>query len=381
MNFAWPLGLIVLSVLPLLGIAYWWQRRKKRRSAVRFSHVALIKAALPTKSRWRRVLPMALFFLGLGGLGVASARPQASIVVPTSRTSIILAIDVSRSMCATDVEPNRLVVAQAAARAFIERQPAGTRIGIVSFAGAAQLLVEPTNDKPSLIAAIEGLTTARGTAIGAATLAALDSLAAINSNIAPVGIDPVTGEANGIGDAARSTDVPPTDAPSSNPPSDSPSSETYVPDIVVLLTDGANTRGIEPVDAAKEAAARKVRVYTIGFGTTNPTSNSCTAQQLGADNFSDGTFNGLFGGGGSAPPNVRRFMTIDEPTLQEVARLTGGKYYRAADANQLGKVFANLPKDVILQREQRDVSSLFAALASVWITLAIGLSLWWNRSG
>lgn len=371
MTFSWPVGLLVLLFIPVLAAAYLWQRRKKRTSAVRFSNIGLIRAAVPARSWWRRVLPMVLFFLGLGGLGVASARPQASIVVPTSRTSIILAMDVSRSMCATDVEPNRLVVAQAAARAFIERQPQGTRIGIVSFAGAAQLLVEPTNDKPTLIAAIEGLTTARGTAIGAATLAAIDSLAAINSNIAPVGIDPVTGETTDIGEPTS----PPTD-----PSTDGKATDAYVPDIVVLLTDGANTRGIEPVVAAKAAAVRKVRVYTIGFGTTNPTSNSCTAQQLGADNFADGSFGGAFTGGGAGGPGGRRFMTIDEPTLQEVARLTGGKYYRAADAAQLGKVFASLPKDVVLQREKREISSWFAALSAVWISLAVGLSMWWNRS-
>ena len=278
MSFTWPLALLSLLAVPALVGAYLLQRRRKRRVAVRYSSVALIRAAMPTRSRWRRLLPMVLFLAGIAGLGVASARPQASMKVPLGRTSIILALDVSRSMCATDVEPNRMAVAQDAARTFVKSQPSGTRIGIVAFAGFAELVVPPTTRKGDLLAAIDGLTTARGTVIGAAELKALDAIAAINPDVAPVGAEV------GTGAAADGSPTPSTGAPSG------PGVKGYIPDIVVLLTDGANTRGIDPVEAAQQAVDRRVRIYTIGFGTMTPTQMVCTAAQLGSDAFDDGGF-------------------------------------------------------------------------------------------
>src|SRR3954447_8040680 len=159
MSFAWPLALIGLVVVPLLLAAYLWQLRRRRRDAVRYSSVALIRAAMTTRSRWRRHLPVALFLAALASLAFASARPQAALDVPFSRTSVILALDVSGSMCSTDVRPNRLAVAQEAARTFVQKQPSGMRIGIVAFSEFAEILVPPTRDHKQLVAAIDGLTT------------------------------------------------------------------------------------------------------------------------------------------------------------------------------------------------------------------------------
>ena len=223
MSFSWPLALLsLLSVLLLLGV-YLWQLRRKRRVAVRYSSVALIRAAMSTHSRWRRHLPVALFLVGLAGLCIASARPKAMIAVPLNRTSVILALDVSGSMCSTDVKPNRLTVAQAAARSFVEKQPSGVRVGLVAFSGFAELVVPPTTERKQVIEAIDNLTTARGTAIGAAALKSVDAIASINADVSPI----TTEESYG----AVTAPAPPATA------------KEYVPDIVVVLTDGRNTPG------------------------------------------------------------------------------------------------------------------------------------------
>jgi Ca-activated chloride channel family protein len=273
--------------------------------------------------------------------------------VPLGRTSIILALDVSGSMCATDVEPNRLKVAQDAARAFVKDQVAGTRIGIVAFAGFAQLIVPPTTDKAKLTNAIDNLTTARGTVIGAAMLTALDAIAEVNPDVQP-------SSSNETGGA----------------PAAAPGDGDYVPDIIVLLTDGANTRGIGPVDAAQQVADQRVRVYTIGFGTTNPTEMVCTRQQLGAGALDE---NGFAGGGGPPRGGFRQALVIDEPTLQQVADITGGTFYKAEDAEQLRGVFASLPNQIELQKEHREISVAFAIVGALLAMAAIGLSLLWNR--
>lgn len=378
MTLRWPLALFGLLVVPLLLVANLLQLRRKRRGAIVFSSLALVRAAMPKRASWKRHVPAALFLLGLTSLGVASARPQASAKIAVSRTSIILALDVSRSMCSTDVLPNRLSVAQEAARSFVEGQPKGTRIGIVEFAGFALVLVEPTTEREKLLAAIDGLTTARGTAIGSAILRSVDVISAINPQVAPVdssvesgagdsfpGFDPATGEPIGTAPV-----VPPTPEPK----------EGYVSDIVVVLTDGTNTRGIGPIDAAKQAADRRVRVYTIGFGTSNPTDMVCTAAQLGGDALFDQP---TFGAGGNGTPSaraIRQLLVADEGTLQSVANLTGAKFYRAEDANQLRGVFTKLPRDVELQPRQVELSVGFLGVGALLSLLAMVLSLHWNRT-
>ncbi len=364
MTFAWPSALFLLLVAPLVLGAYLLLRRRRRRFAVRYASLALIREALPAQSRWRRRLPFALFLAALLSLAVAAARPQASVVVPTSRTTVILALDVSLSMCSTDVPPNRLAVAQDVARTFVRNQPAGTRIGIVAFSGIAQLVVPPTTDREALVAAIDGFTTGRGTAVGTAELRAVDAIAAVNPGVPRTGLDVATPAA---GAAAGG----------------------YQPDIVVLLTDGATTQGVDPLVAAQQAAARRVRIYTIGFGTTEGAPLACSQQQLGGDvfggrfagggrsfGFGGGNFGGgNFGGGG------RSALLIDEQTLQGIADATGGTYHRAQDASELVDVFHHLPSEVTLQHEHVELSFAFVALGALLATAAVGLSLAWNRYG
>jgi Ca-activated chloride channel family protein len=382
MSFASPAALVALLIVPILLLGYLWLLRRRRRAAVRFSNLALIRQALPRHSQWRRHIPVAAFLAAIAMLAIAMARPQLTSDVPLSRTSIILTLEVWGSMCATDVTPNRLAAAQAAAKDFVKHQVAGTRIGIVAFANFAQLLVPPTTDHKALTDAIDNLTTARGTVIGVAELQALDALASVNPDIPPVGSDVEAQADQGGGFGSAQDTTPPDTTPAPVPPGG------YEPDIIVLLTDGANTRGISPVDAAQQAAQRRVRIYTIGFGTDNPLTLSCSPEQLGAGAFDrpfgggGGGFTGGGGGGGGfqGGGGRRSFLTIDEDTLKAVAAQTGGQYYQAQDATQLRNVFASLPSDIHHQREQHEISVWFVILGALLAAGAFGSSLWLNRS-
>ena len=350
-TFTWPLALFMVLAVPVVLGAYLWKLRRRRKQAVRYSSVALLRSVIPKGTRWRRHLPIALLLASLGVLALASSRPQIVRNVSVGRTSIILALDVSRSMCSTDVQPNRPAVAQAAARKFVEEQPDGARIGIVVFSGFAQLAVPPTSERKPLLAAIDGLTTATGTAIGSAMLKGLDAIAEVNPDVAPVGDAP-------IGDIGAA------------------GADGFVPDILVLLTDGANTRGIKPLDAVPYAIERRVRVFTIGFGTTQPAPMVCSRSQLGgaALGADGGAFRGGGGGGfgGSSP------LIADEATLKAVADQTGGEYYRAEDTAQLAKVFSELPQDVEIQKEEVEISVIFAAIGALIAAAAIVASIRWS---
>jgi Ca-activated chloride channel homolog len=347
MTLTWPWALIALSAFPLLLGLRWWMRRRRRRGAVRMSSVALIRAALPGRSPWRRRIPVWLFAVALVVLGVGAARPRASALVPSDSSSILLAMDVSGSMCSTDVMPNRLTAAQNAARDFVRAHDDGTRIGLVVFSGIAALKVEPTTDKRALLAAIGDLRTSRGTAIGLGILAAIDAIAEINPAVAPTGVDLPAGTPVAGGG--------------------------YEPDTIVVLTDGANTQGVDPVTAAKQAAARRLRVYTIGFGTTQPAPFVCAANQISGD--------GAFGPGrpGQGRGGGRRNQDLDEDALTQVAAITGGRYFQAKDARALTGALLDLPASIVLQRKDMEITVWFALAGALLVAVAVGLSQWWNR--
>ena len=356
MSFLWPGLLVLLSIVPLAIIVYIVLLRRRGRFAVRYSSLSLVREAASHQTWWRRHLPFVLFLLALTSLALAMARPVATVIVPSNKATVILAMDVSRSMCATDIPPNRLEAAKDAAQAFLQNHKSGRQIGIVAFAGFAELIQPPTTDIGALNDAVENLTTARRTAIGSAILRSIDAISEVDERVAP---------SDNVAASSGTAELPPSDGQLS-------------PHIIVLLTDGASNAGPYPLNAATQAAARGIRVYTIGYGTINNTSPMDCGDGFGEEQFN-------FGGGGfqfEPQTGSRDFrLQIDETTLKQVADMTGGAYYFASSANELENVFQSLPSFVIATRETLEVSVFFTAFAAVMILLAMFLSFRWHPLG
>jgi Ca-activated chloride channel homolog len=353
MSLIWPRLLILLGLIPLLIAVYVLILRRRRRFAVRYSSLALVREAITRQSSWRRHIPFALFLLALSSLVVAVGRPVMVVTVPTDQTTIILTIDVSGSMRSRDVYPSRLMAAENAALNFVQHQKPGTQIGLVAFSNFAEEIQQPTTDQEALQAAIESLTTGRRTAIGSGILKAIDSIAEVDKTVAPSVTDSSTG-------------VEPTPVPKGD----------YAPDIIVVLTDGVSNTGPLPTEAAQQAVDRGIRVYTIGFGTANGSPDGFQGGGFGGssngtqNNGNNGGGNGFFGGGFR--------MGIDDAVLKQVAAMTGGKYYSATSATELQNVFQSLPTYLIIKHETSEISVLFAAAGGLLALLAIGLSLVWH---
>ncbi len=367
MDFLWSSLLALLVLLPAMVAVYVWSMRRQRRSGVRYSSLALVREAAPGSARLRRHLPFALFVAALGAIVVAMARPVVILAVPTNQTTIILTIDVSGSMCSSDIPPSRLEAAEAAAASFIKSQASSTRIGIVAFSSFAEVVQAPTNDQAALLSALQSLATGRRTAIGDGILASIDAISQVDPSVAKSQTDSSTGTA-------------PTPVPKGD----------YAPDIVVLLTDGANNTGTAPLDAAQQAADRGVRVYTIGFGTANggAMSPTCRPQFVGrepgggsstggstggaAGGFGGGGGYGGGGGGGNFPRG------IDEATLKQIADMTGATYHPAESADQLNSVFQNLPVNLIVEHQVTEVSFGFVGVGALFAALALLLGRAWR---
>lgn len=374
MSFGVPLLLVTLVFVPVLLGIYVWQLRRRRRQTVRFSNVALLRAAGAGPASRRRHLPLAFVLAALALLGLASARPTVRATVPLSSSTVIVALDVSGSMCATDVAPNRLGAAQAAVRSFVEGQADETKVGLVVFSGFAELAVAPTVDRDELLAAIDAVTTGRGTTIGAAILRSIDAIAELDPNVAPAdAVDEPTTDGPGL--------VGPTPAPTPSPGGGATGGVggggsgaaviDKAPEIIVLLTDGANTRGVTPAQAAAQAAARGVRVYPIGFGTTNPTQLACTRDQYGGFQPQARDLSGA----GAGSMGGRNFLVVDEAALRGVAQTTGGEYFAATDADGLTKVLADLPKHVTISEQDIDLSGGAAALAALLLVTGLAVAI------
>jgi Ca-activated chloride channel family protein len=345
MSLSWPWALLALLGIPLVAAIWWLTRRRRRRSVVRVTSLALVQTALPGRSRWRRRVPVVLLALGFAVLAVGAARPQATVPVPSSSATIMLALDVSGSMCSTDVKPNRITAAEQATSAFIKSQVGGPRIGLVAFAGTAAVLVPPMADTRQQLSALSGLTTSFGTAIGEGILTSLDAIAQVDPSVPPTGATVSRHRAG------------------------------YANDVIVVLTDGSNNRGVDPQDAARQAAARGVRVFTIGYGTDNPAPLACSSDQFGG--FGGGGFaGGGFGGRGGVGGNP---FDADFGALMHISKTTGGSFYRAQDSGQLSRALAKLPAAFTIVRKHIDLASWFAVGGGLLVAAATGLSLWWNR--
>src|SRR5580698_7054001 len=354
MSLSWPWALLAFLVIPLVFAVWWLTRRRRRRATVRVTSIALVRIAVPGRSRWRRRIPAALLAVGLAVLAVGAARPQAIVPVASSSATIMLAIDTSGSMCATDVQPNRITAAERSAGAFIKSQAGGPRIGIVDFSSEAVVLVPPTTNPQQLLSALGGLEAGGATAIGDGILTSLDAIAQVDPAVAPTGATVKRNLGSG-----------------------------YADDVVVVLTDGSNNRGVAPPAAAGQAAARGVRVFTIGFGTDNPAELACSATQFGGfggGGFGGGGFGGTGGGAGGGGAGGGNPFDADYSALMQISKTTGGTFYRAQDASQLSTALTRLPAAFTVVRKHMDIASWFAAGGGLLIAAAVALSLWWNRT-
>jgi Ca-activated chloride channel family protein len=344
MSFEWPLMLWSLLAVPLLVGAYVLILRRKKRSAVRYANLGLVRDALGVASRLRRHVPPALLLLALTLMLLASARPVAIVTLPTQQETVILAMDVSGSMRATDVQPNRIQAAQAAAKAFVAELPARTRVGIVAFAATASVVQAPTLSREDLVAAIDRFQLQRGTAIGSGLIVALATLfpdAGIDVSQLIYGRSGQDDSHAPIGQAGK-----PKEEFKPVPPGSNTSAA------VILLTDGQRTTGPDSLQAAKMVADRGVRVFTVGVGTKE-------GETIGFEGWS---------------MRVR----LDEETLKRIAEMTLGEYYYAGTAVDLKKIYQSLNARIAFEKKQTEVSALFAALAAVFATVAALVSLWWH---
>ena len=348
-TFLWPEMLWLLAAVPLAVVAYIVVLRRKKLLALRYASLSMVREAHGNAGRLRRHIPPFLFLLSLTLMIVAIARPAAVVTLPSRHDTVILAMDVSGSMRAADVQPSRIAAAQAAARSFIAEQPSSTRIGIVSFAATASVVQPPTQNREDLLAAIDRFQLQRGTAVGSGILVSLKLI------FPEVEFD--LRASNPHGDAARDSKRGQSlDAPGA---SDKPTAEpaqpgSYTSAVIILLTDGQTTTGPDPIESARIAADRGVRIYTVGIGTP-------AGEILGAEGWS---------------MRVR----LDEDALKQIANVTRGDYFFAGTAKDLNKIYENMNTRMVLETKEMEVSSLFSAVAAALAVFAALLSmLWFNR--
>lgn len=344
LTFIWPQLLWLFALLPVLVLAYVLVLRRKKRLAARYASIAFVREAMGAGAGFRRHVPPLLFLAAIALMIAAIARPAAILTLPSQQQTIVLAMDVSGSMRATDVKPNRLVAAQEAAKAFVADLHRNTRVGIVSFAGTAAVVQAPTDNRDDLVAAIDRFQLQRGTAIGSGIIV---SLATIFPN---AGID--------ISQLVYGREAP------RNPLADAKKAEkkevkpvppgSFASAAIVLLTDGQRTTGPDTMEAAKMAAERGVRVFTVGVGTT-------AGEVIGFEGWS-----------------MR--VKLDEETLKQVANMTRGEYFYAGTAADLKKVYESLNSKLVFEKKESEVSALFVAAGALLALLAAMLSmLWFNR--
>jgi Ca-activated chloride channel homolog len=312
--------------------------------ALRYASLSIFKEAMGPGQTIRRHIPPALFLLALAAMLIAAARPMAVVTLPSNQQTIILAMDVSGSMRATDVQPSRLVAMQNAAKAFLAELPRHVKVGIVAFAGSAQVAQLPTVNREDLVTAIDRFQLQRATATGNAIVISLATLfpdAGIDLESLQTGRERQRGFSLDDKKQEKKEFVPV--APGS-----------YTSAAIIMLTDGQRTTGVDPIEAAKLAADRGVRVYTVGIGTVD-------GETIGFEGWS---------------MRVR----LDEDTLKAIANKTSAEYFYAGTATDLRKVYETLSSRLTVEKKETEISALFAMAAAALALLSAGLSvLWFNR--
>jgi Ca-activated chloride channel family protein len=345
MKFLWPEALWLLLVLPVLVAGYLLLLARSRKAALRYASLTMVREAMTAAAGFRRHVPPLLFLVSLASMMIALARPAAIVTLPSQHQTIILAMDVSGSMRATDVAPNRLAAAQAAAKAFVDDVPDDVRVGVVSFAATASVVQAPTHNRDEVQAAIDRFQLQRGTAIGSGILVSLTTLfpEASNDVVALLyGRDAGAARDKELGRKPKEKETKPV------PPG------SFASAAIILLTDGQRTTGPDAIDAAKMAAERGVRVFTVGIGTLK-------GEVIGFEGWS-----------------MR--VKLDEDTLKSIADVTRGEYFYAGNAADLKKIYKSLTTRLVMERKEMEVTALFAAAAAALALAAAGLSLaWFNR--
>ena len=345
LTFMWPQFLWLLLAVPLLVAVYFWLLRRKKKLSLRYASLSIVKEAMGTSLNLRRHVPPILFLLAITAMLVAASRPFAVITLPSTQETIILAMDVSGSMRATDVKPNRLVASQNAAKAFLAELPRSVRVGIVAFAGSAQVVQPPTLSREDLVAAIDKFQLQRATAIGSAIVVSLAELFP-DEGIDLAAMTYGSGKPRGI-----AIDQTPKKAKKEFVPV-APGS--YNSAAIILLTDGQRTTGVDTLEAAKMAADRGVRIYTVGVGTVD-------GETIGFEGWS---------------MRVR----LDEATLKAVALQTQAEYFYAGSAETLKKVYEKLSSRLTVEKKETEIAGLLALVAAVLAISSAALSLlWFNR--
>jgi Ca-activated chloride channel homolog len=323
MTFAWPWMLLSLGAFPLLVLGY---RRLLRRRTARRAELAalgLVATGAVASGRRRHVVP-ALFLAALALLFVALARPSATIAQGHRQGTVILAFDVSGSMAATDLSPSRIAAAKSAARTFVNRQPATVRVGVVAFSGSGLITQQPTNDRSRVLAAIDRLTPQGGTALARGLQTSLSAIAGKTVQLdSPDGSVEPQGQDLGFHGSAA----------------------------VILLSDGENTVGPDPLDVADLASTAGVRIYPIGLGKPEGT-------VLEIDGFQVAT-------------------ALDEPLLRQIASTTDGRYFAAADEKALTRVYGSIDLAWVVKSEHVEITALLAGAAALLLLFGTGLSLAW----
>ncbi len=333
MTFLWPHNLWFLLLLPVLPALYLWLLRRRKKTVLVWSSLHVVRAAGPRRA-WRRHVPPALIFTALALLLCATARPSATVPLPWARSTVILALDISRSMRVDDVKPTRMVAAQQAAKAFLAAVPKHVEVGLVTFAGSAQVAQRATLDRTALANAIDTVQMQLGTAVGNAIVVSLAEL------FPDHGLD--VGEMTfGNAKSARAPDRPIQPVPPGS----------YESAVIILLTDGRRTTGIDTLEAAKLAADRGVRIVVIGLGTPD----GHTAMGEG----------------------MAMYLQLDEPTLKHVAQMTGGEYHHAATAEALRGVYEKLGSRVQVSPRDTELTGVLALVAAVVMVVGAGLSVSW----
>ncbi len=348
MTFLWPEFLWLLMLLPLLVLLYVWLLRRKKKTALRYASLSIVREAMGRGQGIRRHVPPFLFLLALAAMLVAASRPMAVVSLPSQRETIMLAMDVSGSMRATDVQPNRLVAAQNAAKAFLNDLPRGVRVGVVAFAGTAAVVQPPTLSREDLVTAIDKFQLQRGTAIGNGLIVSLAEL------FPDAGIDLNSMQSPRERQQGRSLDSLKEDKSGAQKEFVPVAPGSYTSAAIILLTDGQRTTGVDSLEAAKMAADRGVRVYTVGVGTVD-------GETIGFEGWS-----------------MR--VKLDEETLKGIARTTQAEYFYAGTANDLKKVYETLSSRLAVEKKETEISGLLALVAAAFALLSAGLSLaWFNR--